>query len=122
MLGCNVNLYRSVNTCCSLMMIRLFYPCSPEFPSHAPTPQSMKKPNVLLLVFCLALLSPASAYAQSTWVGGFGGNVFNNASNWASGVPGPNADLIFTGPTGITNVSFNTLPYTANSLTFSGAY
>src|ERR1017187_9304074 len=83
----------------------------------------MKMRFLLCAVF--AGLVPLAIRAQTwTWTGNTTtGNVFNNAADWSpASVPTTNADLIFTGPTGNTNVSFNTLPYTANSLTFSGAY
>lgn len=53
--------------------------------------------------------------------GGTSGNVFNVATNWSpASAPSTGADLVF-GASSFTNVGFNTA-YSANSLTFSGAY
>lgn len=47
--------------------------------------------------------------------------MFNVAANWSgSAIPTSGADLTFTGPNSNTNVGFNTLPFSANSLTFTG--
>lgn len=79
----------------------------------------MKSSSFCAVVFTCVL--PLTVQAQSTWVGGSGGNVFNNAANWSpSSVPSSNADLVFN-TTSNTNVGFNSLPYTANSLTFGSA-
>ena len=80
----------------------------------------MKK--LLSLWVVIAGLSPLVSLAQtSTWVGGSGGNVFNVAANWSpASVPGGSADLVFNTTTNA-NIGFNTLPYTANSLTFTSA-
>lgn len=84
----------------------------------------MKNPKFLLLSACLALLSAASTHAQ-TWNGGTANNTnsFNTAGNWSpSGVPasdGTNTNLVF-GSTSFSNISLNSLPFSANSLTFNG--
>jgi fibronectin-binding autotransporter adhesin len=79
----------------------------------------MKLLHARALVFIIGLV-PLVLGAQ-TWIGGSSGNVFNFAGNWSpSGIPGSNASLVFNSPTNA-NIGFNTLPYTANSLTFTSA-
>lgn len=72
---------------------------------------------------CLLSLMSLTIQAQTaTWIGGSNGNVFNTAANWnpASVPNGGSADLVFNTTTN-TNVGFNSLPVSVNSLTFTSA-
>jgi fibronectin-binding autotransporter adhesin len=72
------------------------------------------------LAFCLVVLTPFASHAQ-TWVGS-NTNSFTLGSNWSSSpsAPSTNGNLTF-GTSSFPSVNFDA-DYSANSLTFTGAY